>query len=119
MNVQANSSHKLTEALLAAGLHNLTRNENCENNQEPSTSFALSSNRDSSDTCSNSPQSEQSEIEDTPASSAMGNDDKNDFSGIWETSEQRMNTLAPVSQAINITKQNTFLLVKLSDYMTL
>ena len=104
MNVQANSCQKLTDALLAAGLHNLTRNENCENKQEPSTSLALSSNRDSPDTCSNSPKSDNSEIEDTLASSAMGNDDKNDFSGIWETSEQRINTLAPVSTSYKYNK---------------
>ena len=49
-------------------------------------------------TSSTSPKSDNSEdIEEIENPNSITVDDKKDFSGIWETSEQRINTRAPVS----------------------
>ena len=77
---------RLTEALVTAGLGSFAR-------QSP---LALTDTTSSTSPKSETDNSDEIEEIENPSNNLMVLDDKKDFSGIWETSEQRMNTRAPV-----------------------
>ena len=78
---------RLTEALVTAGLGSFVRQAQSAPAEE------VASNSPKSDTFTDNSDGIE-EIDNAPPSLP---DDKKDFSGIWETSEQRINTRAPVS----------------------
>ena len=78
---------RLTEALVTAGLGSFVRQT------QSNTAEEVASNSPKSDTFTDNSDGIE-EIDNAPPSLL---DDKKDFSGIWETSEQRINTRAPVS----------------------